>query len=435
MALGSNARIGWGFETVAAQQKAATLYGLRFASLTFNPDPVLSATRNMQSRPMQLKARLDRMNLPFSVDWDPSVDDLARLVAHHQGYTAAPALVATGVYDWVIRDLLSTDSLSSPISTLSIDADRDDGYATLLLGAAINEMDFKVASNKIVQAKASGTACHFTHMKDATMTTTGATYTGTLYIRGNRQDADAEDTTNHLKLKCTTGGALDGTALVKCTKGATAYGSATTAVTAGTWYRFDLADGTNASGDPYNPVEFMLSAGGTLSTNDEFEVQAQRPAPTLTYPSRQPLHANGLVVTIGGVQTVVDQFDIKAVRPRKEQRGCGSAYAQSHLPDGNRKFTITIKRDYVTRALYLKLLSANAVAFDATLLGDVIATVANVTYREKLQFISTNAQVFKAGADPTSEKQLDEGVTIMPYYDGTNVDMSAVVRCTLATLT
>jgi hypothetical protein len=434
MAQGATATVGWGFETVAAQQKATTFYGLRWASLMFSPDPTISATRNVQSRPMALKGRLDEMRLPWSVDFDPDVDSVARLLAHQNGFVAITN-PAAGVYDWTIRDLLSTDSLASDISSLSIDGNRDDGYNTLLLGAAVRDFEIKVQRNKIAQAKFSGSACHFTHMKDATMTTTGGTYTGKLHIRGNRMDTDAEDTTNHLKVKCTTAGALNGAAKVKCTKGATAYGSVEIAITAGVWYPFTLADGTNASGDPYNPVEFMLSAGGTLSLNDEFEVQAKRTTPTFTYPTRQPLHANGLIVTIGGTAYPVENFDLKFTAPRKEQRGSGSAYPTAMLRDGKRAFSISIQRDYVTRALYLKMLSANAVSFDATFNGDFIATVASASYFEKLQFASTNAQIFKAGGNPTSDKYLTEAVEVVPYFDGTNVDLSTVVRCTLATLT
>lgn len=431
MAQGSNAAVGYGFETVAPMQRAASFYGLRTAGFTFNPDVKTERTRNMQARPMNLKASVNEVALPWSVDWDPSVDDITRLLWHINGY-AAITNPSASVYEWAIRDLLAGDVQASDPSTMSIDAWRDDSWGTLLLGAAAKEVEFKVQRNKLVQSKISGTALRFTHMKNATMLVNGATYTGSLHIRGNRLDADGADIVNHLKLKVYTAGALNGTAVVRGTRGVTAYAvSGGQAVTAGVWYPFLLADGTNASGNPYNPIEFMLTSGGTLSLNDEFEIQAQRPAPTLSYPSRQPLSGNGLTVTIGGVIYTVENFDIKFTRPRKEQRGAGSMYASSHLPDGNRQFSISIQRDYVTKSLYDKMISGAALAFDATLLGDYISG----SYQEMAKFASVNAQVFKAGANPTSDKQLQESAEIVPYYDGTNPDMTITMRNTLATLT
>lgn len=436
MSQGAFSQMVWGFEETAgvAQpgQQAVTKYGLHVKNMQFTPKPTFERDSNIDPRGQLRKGRVGKWDLHFSFDTEPSVDDLARLRFHHQGM-ATITTVAAGVQSWALRDKISTDTPTVAPDWLTFEFDRDDNYAQLLLNGAIDQMDVKVAAGKIVSTKFSGTACRFTHMKDPAFTTTGGTYTGIMNVRGNRIDADAQDTTNHLKAKFTTGGALDGTALVKFTKGATAYGTPTTAVTAGVWYPVILADGTYA-GSNLEPVEVMWTSGGTITINDEFTIQAQRPKATATYPSKNALIAVSAVVTVGGTAYPIENFDVMFKRPRKYRRATNSRYPAGILPDGTRSFGIKLKRDYVDRDLYLKMLSSTAVSFDITINGDFIATVSSVSYFEKWNLNSTNAQVLQAGADVPNDKQLPESIDIVPYWDGSSVDMTETLQGTLATL-
>ena len=435
---GANAQFVYGFEQVAGVrtpgQKSAVLYGIRARSFNFTQKPAsFERTANIDPRGQILKGRPGFWNLNLGLNPEMSVDDIARLRFHMQGYAAITQLAA-GVQSWAIRDLISTDSPTTDPSFLSFEADRGDGWAQLGLQAALDSWDISVKGGKIVEHKLAGMYCRTTQMKDPVFAVTGGTYTGTLYIRQNRQDADAQDVANDLKIKAFVAGALDGaTAKVSFTKGATAYGAAQYFVTAGVWMPVILADGSFA-GDPLEPVEVMWSAGGTFTLNDAWTINAKRPKVTATYPSRNALLAVKAILTFGGATYDVENFDIAFKRPRKFRRATSSRYPLNILPDGTRTFAIKINRDYVDQDFFLKLLSASTATFDITINGDFIATVASVSYYEKYQLTSTNAQVVAAGADVPSDKQLPEAIDVVPYWDGSVVDMSETLVGTLATL-
>lgn len=435
MPLGTKSQFGYAFETVAHGQMGATFNGLRNASIKFLPGIKTDRTRNQQGRPQQPKAHIVEVGLPFEIDCDPSVDDLARIRAHHQGF-ASIATTATGVRTWSIRDFVDGDSLASDISRMSIVAGRDDGYGTLLLNAAITDMDLKVERGKLVNCKFSGRACEYTHMADPVVSTTGGTYTGKLYVRRNRKGADAEDTTNDLKAKITTGGALDGTAQVKFTRGTDLYGSVAYPVVAGVWMDVLLANGLHASGDPLDPVQVMFSTGGTLSLNDEWTIDAKRAAASLSYPARQPLRGVRAIIKINGTEFPYDTFDLSFTRPMLERRSGSSLYPIGLLmDDGPRLPVIKIARPYVDRQMYRMMQSLETISFEIVIHGDLIATVTNVSYYEYWKIVSANAQVLKGGADPNGGKILQEtGIEIAPFFDGTTADMTEEIRCTLSTL-
>jgi hypothetical protein len=294
-------------------------------------------------------------------------------------------------------------------------------------------MELKVARGKFASCKLSGMACHFTHMADPAFITNGATYTGKPNVRGNRLDADATNTAVNVIMKASTGGALNGTAQVKFSTTGVAYGAVAYPVGAGQWIDAIGPDGNHLSGDPLNPIQVMFSTGGTLALNDEWSINVQRAMPALSYPTRNPLTGIKLEVTIGGVSYDIENFDLKFTRPRKARRGSG-LYPKSILDDGNRAVSIKISRDYVDNALFQKMLSSTAVTFQVIVNGDKIATVANVTYYEYWKLYSANAQVIKAGSDPTGPKHLQESIDIVPFFDGTSVDMTEQIRCTLSTL-
>src|SRR5581483_1304196 len=435
---GANSQLVWGFEQSAGAatpgQKAGTMYGLRVKNFQITQKPAsFERTANIDPRGQLLKGRPGFWNVGFGFESEMSVDDIARLRFHMQGM-ATITNPAAGVYSWALRDKISTDAPTTDPAWLSLEGDRGDGWAQLLLQAALDSWDIAVKGGKIISHKLGGTACRTTQQKDPAMTTTGGTYTGTLYVRQNRQDADAQDTTNHLKAKITVAGALSGAgAKVAFTKGAAAYGANDYFITAGVWMPVILSDGTFA-GDPLEPVEVMFSAGGTLSLNDEFTIQAKRPHATATYPSRNPLIAVRTILTFGGSDYDVENLDIMFQRPHKYRRSSASRYPIGILPDGSRSFAIKIDRDYVDQDFYLKLLSATSIAFTITVNGDLVATVGASSYYEKHVLTSSNAQVIGAGADVPNDKQLPESIQIVPFWDGTNVELSETIQGTLATL-
>lgn len=106
----------------------------------------------------------------------------------------------------------------------------------------------------------------------------------------------------------------------------------------------------------------------------------------------------------------------------------------SILDDGDREFTIKLKRDYVDRYFRRSVYSGTPVSFDITINGDLIATVGSASYYEKWNLNSTNAQITKGGATVQNEKHLQEDIEIEPLWDGTNVDMTETIRGTLSTL-
>jgi hypothetical protein len=427
MSQGAFSQAVYGFETDQFGQKSATGYGLKVANLNFKPKPTFERTRNIDPRGQRQRGRILKFDLPISFEIEPSVDNLARLRAHHQGY-AAITNTATGVYTWAIRDLLAADSMASDLSSFWFEGDRDDDCAQLNLGCVIDEMDLKIATSKLVSTKFSGMSSHFSHLNDPFETAVNAAYTGTLLVRGNRNGTD-------LAAKITTAGALDGTAKVKFTEGATAYGSVSYDVVANEWMNVILADGNHASGDPLDPVQVCFTDGGTLTLNDEWAIDTTRTRiASPTYPSRNPLTAVGMTLSIGGTEYVIDNADIKFKRPTKERRGGGSKYPYSMLRDGTREWSIKLMRDYTDRDLYLKMLSGEAAAFDCTIGGDKIATVSAVTYFEQWRLYSSNVQVTDAGADVPNEKQLPESIDIAPFWDGSTVEMQETIICTVSSL-
>jgi hypothetical protein len=437
MTQGANAQAVWGFEEVAGVakpgQKAATMYGIRFHNFNSLADPATERTTNIDPAGELLLARNGYYNLPWSTEADMSVDDIARLRFHMQGM-ATISTVAAGVQSWALRHRLTTDAPTVASDWLSIEVDKDDGYAELLLNAAVTDWTISVKGGKIVTHKLAGMACRFTHMKDPVFTTNTGTFTGTMNVRGNRQDADAQDLTNDIKVKVTTPGAL-GVFKVEFTKGATAYGAPEIGpIVDGVWYEVIYADGTHASGDPLNPVQVMWSGAGAPALNDLWTIVAKRPKVTPTYPSRNPLIGLKAIVTVGGIPYDVETFDINFKRPLKYRRGTSSPFPIGLLYDGTRTFDISITKDYIERDFYLAMLSASPKTLDITINGDLIATVASVSYYEKHQFIAGAVQLLKGGANVPNDKQLPEVVQIVPARVGGVTELSEVVQGTLATL-
>lgn len=429
MPQGKKGQLGWGFEPSAGTQ-ATSFYFLRYSSLEFSPKRPYEYTKNMHSRGLRLQGFNEIVQLPFKFSFEPDVNTLTRLRAHLRGF--ASIATAGGVSTWTLRDLLPSDSLASPLDTISLEADRDDSYATLLLNGVLEEMDLKIEKNKLVSVTCSGMAGHYTHLADAANLVTAGTFSGRVLVRG--KISDPENTTDDIKVKVTTGGALNGTAQVKFTRGATAYGSTTYPVTAGQWITVILADDNpnGASGDPLEPLQIMFTSGGTLSLNDEWAFDAKRAKQTATYSSLNPLHAVGATFAIGGTSYVIENCDIKFQRPRTERRGCGSKFTEGFVDDGIQKWSISLTRQYTDRALYNLLTSGASATFDVNIYGDRIGST---TSRERWRLYFPAVQVSDAGADPTTEKHLQEKITLEAYFDASNPDCTETIVNSLPSLT
>lgn len=446
MTVGAKTQLGYGFEQTGgvgnAGQKTGTFYWMRASNFKLGPEPVYETRSNLDPRGQQLPSDIVGYNVPFGFNAQLNVDELARWLFHMQGY-AAITNPAAGVYDWTYRDLLSSDSLGTDPARLSLEGDIDDGYAGLALNAAIDTIEAKVSARKIVEWTLNGMACRFTNLRDPEAVVGPATFSGVVLVRNLRHDTDAEDTTNDIKFKITTAGGT-GVGKLKFTKGATAYGSVEYTITYGStysesnWIDVVYGDGTHASGDQLNPVQIQFIGTGAFvagGTPDEWKIRAQRVKGTPSYSTRNPLKAGKCIVTVGGTTKDVEDYSILFKRPRKYRLGTASMWPLGILDDGDRAFSIKMKRDYFDRYFKLKNLSGTNVAFDATMHGGLIATVASVSYFEKAQFASTNAQVLKGGVNNVPNgKQLQEDIEIVPNWDGTNVDMTNVVRCTVSSL-
>lgn len=444
--VGAKSQLMWGYEEVAGVaypgQKAPTMYGLRVANFEFGPVPVWDQRSNLDAKGMQLKDDLVGYDVPFKFNSNMSVDDLKRWRAHQQGF-ASIANPAAGVYDWTIRELLSTDVLTVDPSRISIEGDVDDGYAGLGTNGAVDQMECKVASRKIIDWTFNGKMARFTNLRDPEAVVGPATFVGVVLVRGLRHDADAEDTTNDIKFKITTAGG-SGAAKLKFTKGATAYGSVEYTITYGAtysennWIDVIYGDGTHASGDQLNPVQIQFIGAGNFvagGTPDEWKIRAKRVKGVATYPSRNPFKAGKCILTAGGTTREVEEFSIIFRTPKAYRLSTSSLWPVGLVDDDARSISIRAKRKYIDRYFNLKRLSGTPIAFDAELNGDLIATVANVSYYERSKFTSANAQVKNGGVRGVdNSKSLDEEMEFEPFWDGTNADMNETHRGTLSAL-
>jgi hypothetical protein len=223
---GKYSQFGFGMEQIAGQ-KAATMYYAKAkpGSFKFTPNRPLVFPKGGNIRGQQNRGQNVNVDLPFSVGLDADVDSIARIMGHLRGY-ASIATLSAPAYAWTERDWIkNVDTMTSVYDTLSIEGDKDDATATLLLGVVLNKSKMKVADKQLVDLSVEGMAQHYTEHNDGAWSTNGGTFTGRVLIRGNRLK-DASTDANALKWKATTPGA-PGTALIKWTKGAVAYGSNT----------------------------------------------------------------------------------------------------------------------------------------------------------------------------------------------------------------
>jgi len=439
MSVGAFSQAMYGFETLGEGIQAGTMYGLRVKNFQCNPSPMWERETNLDPRGQLLKARGTGFAVNVSFEFEPSVNDVARFRAHHQGY-AAISSPAAGVQDWAIRDFVSGDSMASDMSSISFEFDRDDGYAMLIIGMKVVSMEWKIAQNKLVTVKVSGVAIAFTFMKDAVFAPgAGSAYTGKARIRGNRLGfTDADDVANDLRARITTAGAA-GVAKFRTAKGgAGAIGSGTEFLIPATpgWIEFIYSsDGLHASGDPNDPVQILFTSGGSFVLDDEWAFDPKRPKGNATFGAMNRLTAVGTKMTLGGTTYRPHTYDIKFTRPRDPYFSCGSKYAETIFKDnGVRTWEIKLARRYQDRDFFKRMLNADVVPFVCNMNGDLIATVGGVSYYEQHKFDAANCQVIAGGADVTSDKQQDEQITLVPTWNGTVVELTETIRGTLATL-
>jgi len=332
---------------------------------------------------------------------------------------------------WTIRDLQTGDSLAQVIDTLSFEFDRDDDVAQLNLGTVLTGREIKIEKNKVVEVTYEGMSQHYTHADDPDMTTTGGTYTGKLHVRGNQAPSAIAD----LYAKCTTGGALDGTALIKIkrTSGAS-YGATTYAVTANVWMDVIIEDGvTQASGDALEPMQIMFSDGGTLSTNDEWHIVATRTKYAATYSTRNLLSGAGVKIYVDGEATprVIESCTIKTTVEKPERRGVGSKYNEGFVEGNPEMHEITLARQYTDRDFYEWLQTAEDIVVDVDMLGDAIG---RGDYRERWRLYFYAVQVEDGGADAGTPGALPESIKLFAHGDATTVVCTETIQGTLASL-
>lgn len=332
---------------------------------------------------------------------------------------------------WAIRDLQTGDSLAETIDTLSVEGDRDDDIAQLNLGVVLTGREIKIEKNKVTEVTFEGMSQHYTHHNDPEMTTTGGTYTGKLYIRGNQAPSVADD----LYVKCTTSGALDGTALVKLKRtSAATYDGTTYAITANTWYDFIIEDDvTQASGDPLEPVQFMFSDGGTLSANDEWEIVAERTKYAATYSTRNLLSGAGVKIYVAGSTTpsIIETCTIKTTVAKPERRSVGSKYPEGFLEGDPEMHEIALARKYTDRAFYEYLQTAEDIVVDVDMYGDPIG---RGDYRERWRLLYNQVQVEDAGADASTPGALPEQIKLFAHGDSNTAVCNETIVCTLSSL-
>jgi len=421
---GKHVQVGWAFEATAGVPVAPTNF-LRVRSFKMLPVPMFVPLENMDPSGQKLEPEILGWQLPFEIDFQPDVNTLARLLLHLRGFGSLTNPTA-GVYIWTLRNLLSSDSPVSGIDTLSIEGDCDDDVARLLMGGVIEEMTQRIENGKFMGLTLKGMAAHFTHFDEPDFDVDGTTYLGDLRLRGR---SDLSDVTG---IKCTTGGALDGTALVKI-KRAGAYGSSTTAITAGAWTRMlDETDDVNTiSGDPLEPAEMLFTSGGTLSANDEWSVDTGRTKATATYSSRPPLTGVGAACDVGGVTYYVNGATIAHKFPRTEDRVLGSKFPIGFRNDVAEDWKITLTRKYTDRVLFEKLLNGASAAFTLDTYG---AKIGSTAYRDRWRRYFANVRVSKAGSDPDKAGTLEEQIELTPFYDGSSQPCVDTLNCGVSAL-
>lgn len=324
----------------------------------------------------------------------------------------APSTNTAGAQSWDIRPDAFSGSSVAP-SSATFEADFGDGYPIVVTGNRLTETVWQIAENKLVGMTEKWVGCYDTYCDDAVEVNLAGSYDQVPRIRGHRSDPTSTD---EIKVKVTTTGALDGTAKVKFTKGATAYGSTEYAVTAGQWMRVVLADGS-LPGHSRSETLWVLfpTSAQDLTQDDEWKFENVRTAATASYSSLNPLNAAGVEITIDGDTYYVHTCNVTIQTPWTPSFRVGSYYAEKVQPNGKKRIMVDIGRDYDDRELLLKLISAESIAVSVKLYGDPLASS---IYDELVQIDIANATADEQDSDVANENALQESVKISGYRSG-----------------
>lgn len=433
--LGSASQIAWGPENSRGVPDLTKLYGIQVAKTTGQPDRKSEKTSNINSFGTILDEEMVKIDLARTLDKQPDVDSIVRLLTHFHGWAAITNPTA-GVYQWVIRQLLSGDAaLTHVMDTIYMREYLDDDYETLFTGGKIDKLSWKIDRNKITDLAMTALFSHYSRAGDPSVLAANGTYTGQLVTRGGTAD---ETAAAGVIIKLTVAGALDGTAQAECSTEAVAYGGVTRRIpiVAGVWNKVLLADGSYmAAHYPDDVMEFMFTAGGTMTLNAEYLIERSHAKSTVTYAQKNPLTAVGCSLFLAGAEVEVEGVTIEQRRPREAYFTVGHASARRVLNNGEREpAMIKIPKRYLDRVALRQLEKRTKIAFKAALRGAQIGATA---YYESIDIEAPNCHVTKAGVDgiqgPNSFK---EDVELFAYYDPATgaTPMVTTVVGTVATL-
>ena len=427
--LGSNLQVGFGRETADQQPSVGGI--TKFIRMK-------GVSGVHAKRPYERSASLDPegqtvkgvnalATIARKYDFEPKADDVVWILSHLHGYHAA-IVDLTGAYRWSIRPIETADSAPSYLSSFCSEISVDDSYPILAMGERFTDLDLSIAANKILGCSVSSMGCVDSYYDVANFSTDGGTYTSLPTLYGHPSSAASAYT---IKAKCTTPGALNGTAKVKFTHDAIAYGATEYAVTAGVPIRVKDAAGARMGIDRFEDLWIVFPAGGTLSANDEFEFAAARTAATASYSTEDVLTAAGVEVTIGGTVYYFTGITAKIGRPHKAYQVAGTKYARTIQPNGRWAVSLSFDRDAEDRNLLLKLIRAEAFAVNIFMYGRAIGATA---YDYMWKIACPNVQVTDDVRDVANENALPEKITCEAFRSGSSAIVTHTVENAIAAL-
>ncbi|HSY50398.1 MAG TPA: hypothetical protein VLC46_16420 [Thermoanaerobaculia bacterium] len=179
-----------------APQGSDLQVGARFDRGHFVPGAVMNLFRRVQSitghvakRPRERRQNMDpsgqtlggvnvRADIQPKITWDPDVDTLVPLRAHHCGLYSFGGAIATGVYPLTLRPKEPTDAAPGfYVDSMDFEIDDGDGYPLALFEAAMQDLEIKVVDGKITSVTESWMACLDTYVSEASTLKTAGTYT------------------------------------------------------------------------------------------------------------------------------------------------------------------------------------------------------------------------------------------------------------------
>src|SRR5574340_23671 len=380
---------------------------------------------SLDARGQNLKGYNLYASIQRKYDLEPKADDIVFPLAHQCGWYDTPTDL-TGAYQWSIRPFVPvTDTAPIYLDTFHDETDLGDSYPVATIGQRISDLDLSVQANKIVSCSFTGLAPRDTYLDEPDFDTDGGTYTGYMSWYGHPNATAGAYTT--FKVKCTTPGALDGTAKVSFTHDAVAYGATEYAVTAGTPIKVYMADGSDPGVSYKDGVYVVFSSGGTLSLNDEWSIDVVRVKQTASYTPQNPFTACDVTFTIGGTSYNVHNISLKCSHPLKANQVIGAKYASTIQNNGKWQVSLTLDRDAEDVVLLKNLIRGAAAAVVLKMQGDLIGATA---HRETWEIDLDHVMVSDATRDVSNDNTLPEKIGLEAFTDGTDPIIEHLVTCT-----